>query len=210
MKIKGFQDTIEWYNKNANKYSQSIKNLPSSGLEAFVNKLPIGSTVLDAGCASGRDSRRLADKNLKVIGLDISPELIEIAKAGNPDIDFVEGNFLALPFENGIFNGIWAHASLLHLEEISEVKKTLTEFNRVLKKGGVLHVYVKAQLTDKKTDIVTDKLSGHDRFFQYFTKQELEKYLTETGFLALSIEEQSDPAGRLDVTWLLCLAQKQS
>lgn len=208
MKIKGFHDTIEWYNKNANKYSQSIKNLPSSGLEDFVIKLPIGSKVLDAGCASGRDSRRLADKNLKVIGLDISPELIEIAKVDNPDIDFIEGNFLALPFENAIFNGIWAHASLLHLEEINEVKKTLTEFIRVLKKDGILHVYVKAQTTNKKTDVVTDKLSGHDRFFQYFTKEELEKYLTETGFQVLSIEEQSDPAGRLDVTWLLCLAQK--
>ena len=99
------------------------------------------------------------------IGIDLSKSLIEIARNKHPDIEFRQGNILNLPFEDESFDGVWTHASLVHLETTEEVVRALREFNRVLKPGGVMHVFVKQQLGNEKTSVVSDTLSGHERFF---------------------------------------------
>jgi len=46
MKIKGFQDTINWYNKNARKYAQSLENIPNiDQIDDFIKQIPKGSKV---------------------------------------------------------------------------------------------------------------------------------------------------------------------
>ena len=208
MKIKGFHDTIGWYNKNASKYAQSIKNIPSVGLDEFIKEIPKDSKVLDAGCASGRDTKLIADKGINIVGIDLSLELIKIARKNYPNIEFIEGNFLNLPFLNGSFGGIWAHASLLHFETVEEVVDALKEFYRVLMLKGILHLFVKEKTSEKKFDVVSDVLSQHNRFFQYFTKEEIENYLKKVGFKIIKIDKCDDSAGRSDVKWILCLAKK--
>lgn len=208
MKIKGFKDTIQWYNSNASTYANSIQNIPSKDqIEDFVSLLPAQALVLDAGCASGRDSKIMYDKGCKVTGIDISIELINIAKKNYPNIQFIEGNFLDLPFEDNSFDGVWSHASLLHFESTGEVLKSLQEFHRVLKSGGIIHVFVKEK-KDKKFDVVTDSLSNHDRFFQYFTEDEINEYMKKTGFRITKLLHTSDPGGRKEVNWILILAKK--
>ncbi|MFA5136197.1 MAG: class I SAM-dependent methyltransferase [Patescibacteria group bacterium] len=208
MKIKGFNDTIQWYNSNAASYASSIQNIPSKDqIDDFISLLPQGALILDAGCASGRDSKIMHEKGKKVIGIDLSTELIKIAKKNNPEIQFVEGNFLHLPFEDDHFDGIWSHASLLHFESIDEVLKSLREFHRVLKTEGVIHIFVKEK-KDKKFDVVTDSLSHHDRFFQYFTEDEMSEYMKKTGFKIIKLLHTSDPGGRKEVSWILILARK--
>lgn len=126
MKIVGFQDTIDWYNQNALDYSNSIQDLVSyDQIEEFIKHLPNNSKVLDAGCAAGRDTKIINDRGFKTIGLDISKELIKIAKQKYPDIEFIEGNLLELPFADNYFGGVWAHASLLHFETVRDFIKTL-------------------------------------------------------------------------------------
>ena len=144
--------------------------------------MPKEAKVLDAGCASGRDSALLIDKGFKVVGIDLSRSFIEIARKEHPNINFIHGNFLKLPFGKEEFDGVWAHASLVHLETNSDVRKALKEFNRVLRKDGILHLLVKAQKGKEKIAIIKDSLSEHDRFFQYFTIPEVEKLIDETGY----------------------------
>src|SRR5215212_10105321 len=105
-------------------------------------------------------------------------------------------------FEDELFDGIWSNTSLLHLETVKDVKQALKEMNRVTKTSGVLHVVVKAQ-TGPKTAVVADKLSGHDRFFQYFSADEVKDLLVESDFRLTSIKEYSEietiPHGRPEV-----------
>ena len=209
-KIKGFQDTIEWYNKNAKKYASSIKDIASYDLlDKFANAVGKGAKVLDAGCAAGRDCKLLKDRNLTPIGIDLSEPLLIIARKKYPNIEFKQANFLNLPFEDAIFDGVWAHASLLHLETIKDVLKALKEFYRVLKPNGIIHVLVKQQQGKEKTTIISDKISGHDRFFQWFTKDEIKSLLEKVGFTIQKIQDEyKDPAGRKDVKWIIVLAKK--
>lgn len=213
MRIKSFKDTIKWYDQNAEQYSQSTKTTYSlEAIDKFVNLLPKEAKVLDVGCASGRDSALLTDKGLRVVGIDLSRGLIEIARREHPNITFIQGSFLELPFGKEEFDGVWAHASLVHLETDDDVRKALKEFNKTLKKNGVLHLLVKAQTGKEKTAVVKDSLSKHDRFFQYFKAYELEKLITETGFKKIYLEQyretDKNPKGHPEDEWIWILARK--
>jgi ubiquinone/menaquinone biosynthesis C-methylase UbiE len=168
MKVTGFQDTIAWYNNNAKQYAQAVSEHGSiKDINQFAKLLPKKATILDAGCAAGRDTNRLSQKGLQVTGLDLSSGLITLARKTFPTITFIEGNMLSLPFPDNTFDGVWACASLLHLETVADVTKALREFHRVMKQNGIVYVSVKTQIGDAKTEVVNDSLSQHDRFFQF-------------------------------------------
>jgi ubiquinone/menaquinone biosynthesis C-methylase UbiE len=213
MNIKGFEDTIAWYNDNAEKYAAATAEfVDREQIADFVTALFPGARVLDAGCGSGRDTNALVESGLDTVGLDYSAGLVAEAKRRFPNCQFIEGSFLDLKIADETLDGIWAHASLLHLETIDDVKKALSEFHRVLKQNGVLHVLVKAQTGTEKTAVVSDSLSGHDRFFQYFTKEELTQLLNEFGFTVTLMEQYREidrsPNGRPEVEWIISLSRK--
>jgi hypothetical protein len=64
-----------------------------------------------------------------------------------------------------------------------------------------------------ETAVVSDKLSGHERFFQYFAKDEMADLLTQAGFTLKSLKQYSEletiPHGRPEVELIWALASKQ-
>ncbi len=212
MSVSGLEDTIKWYDEHAEQYAEAgATYFDLNHIKTFVSVFPKNAKVLDAGCGAGRDTALLQEEGLDVTGLDLSKGLLAVARHKFPEITFIEGNLLKLPFENDSFDGVWSNTSLLHLETVEDVRQALKEMNRVTRTGGVLHVVVKAQ-TDSKTAVVADKLSGHDRFFQYFSADELKGLLAENGFRITSIKEYGEtdtiPHGRPEVKLIWCLAQK--
>ena len=209
MKIEGFADTIRWYDQNAREYAESsYKVTPATLINRFIELLPPNPVILDAGCGAGKDSRVFNKLGARVTGIDLSKGLIKEARKRNPTVNFEEGNFLNLRFENASFDGVWAHASLVHLETINDAKKALDEFRRVLRDGGLMHVYVKAQLGENKTEVVKDPLSNHERFFRYYTEDELKRLVSDASFQIIETEMQDDLHGREDVKWIALFARK--
>ncbi len=217
MKITGFQDTIDWYNQNAQQYADKSRDrISMDEVEAFIAELPNSEqgAILDAGCGQGKYTQVFQDRGFEATGLDISSGLLEVARQDYPDCTFVEGDLRKLPFETSSFDGIWAHASLLHLETVEEVQQVLSEFHRVLKAGGIVHIRVKAQTGAQKTAVVSDALSGHERFFQYFTESELVELVEEAGFTVLAHQQYNETkrqraTARPEVEWLVLLARKK-
>lgn len=76
--------------------------------------------------------------------------------------------------------------------------------------GGVIHVYLKQQLGEAKTSVATDRLSNNqERFFQWFTKDEVKGLLRGAGFEIIDlIDNYADEAGRDEVKWIVALAKK--
>ena len=209
MKVKGFQDTIDWYTKNAKVYADAgYAKPPYDLIDKFSRLLPHTPTILDVGCGAGRDTGLLAKKRAIATGLDLSKGLLKEAKKRNPELTFIYGNFLDLPFEDNSFDGIWAHAALVHLETIPEVRKSFREFHRVLKDKGILHIYVKLQRGKEKTKIVKDTLSNHERFFRYYTEEEIREYLDELHFTIIDFSIRKDGHDRAEVTWICIFAKK--
>lgn len=212
--MKGMQDTIAWYNKNAEMYVQVTAGRASAWqIQEFTDLLPEGAKVLDAGCGGGRDTKLLSEKkNISAVGLDLSEGLLNECRKKFPELEFIHGNLLDLPFPDESFDGVWSSASLLHLDTVDDVKKALSEFYRVLKPKGAVFVLVKEQTGKEKTAVVEDTIPGQRRFFQYFTKEELNNLLTETGFTVLVQKNYNDGEtfkdGNSDVVWITALGRK--
>src|SRR6266481_2595365 len=70
---------------------------------------PIGASdrILDLGCGTGIVARVLRERlggAASIVGLDMSPAMIERARSIAPELDWREGNALALPFADGSFD----------------------------------------------------------------------------------------------------------
>ncbi|OGG62985.1 hypothetical protein A2952_02845 [Candidatus Kaiserbacteria bacterium RIFCSPLOWO2_01_FULL_59_34] len=117
MKIKGFDDTIAWYDNDAEQYAAALQEaVPVAAIEKFLEALPLNPSILEAGCGPGRESTVFHQKGARVVGVDLSEGLLDIARKNNPDVEYIKADFLELPFPGSKFIGVWAHASLVHLE----------------------------------------------------------------------------------------------
>lgn len=135
--------TRESYDKVADIFAQKHADPKSVAqlMDPFVHRVPLGGVLLDVGCGPGRDASILLQRGLRVIGVDFSKEMVRIAKSV-PGFDVRFGDLRDLDFDDESFDGIWANASLHHLDK-EDVEPTLVEFKRLLKPEGVIFVSVK-------------------------------------------------------------------
>ena len=76
-----------YYNKIAEEYTKQYgygEQLSIPSLYKFLSYLPTKASVLDVGCGGGQDSKFLAENGCFVLGVDISTEMIKLAKKYAP------------------------------------------------------------------------------------------------------------------------------
>ena len=110
----------------------------------FLPHLRSGMRLLDVGSGPGTITLDLAQAVApgEVVGIDIEPQQVERARAlaverGAQNAQFEVGDAYALPFPDGSFDAVFAHAVLIHLHD---PLAALREFRRVLRPGGVAGV----------------------------------------------------------------------
>jgi SAM-dependent methyltransferase len=108
--------------------------------------------VLDIGCGPGRTTGLLHDRGLRVIGMDLSPGMIEVARRDHPDLDFRVGSMTALGLPDASLSGVLSWWSVIHLPR-DVVPTAFAEFHRVLAPGGILLLgfHVGEETTHKTT-----------------------------------------------------------
>jgi demethylmenaquinone methyltransferase / 2-methoxy-6-polyprenyl-1,4-benzoquinol methylase len=92
-----------------------------------------GDRVLDACCGTGDLAVAAAAAGGKVTGLDFSPAMLVRARRKAPQLEWVEGDLLALPFEAESFDAATVGFGVRNVENL---ERSLTELRRVLKPGG--------------------------------------------------------------------------
>lgn len=98
--------------------------------------LPPGR-ALDAACGTGRHSANLVRLGHDVIGIDQSPQMLELAAAKVPEARFEVGDLEALPLPDAAVDLVVCGLALSHLPDITGA---IGEFRRVLRPGGRLVV----------------------------------------------------------------------
>ena len=101
-----------------------------------------GASVLDLCCGNGRHSIQLAKRGLRVTGLDLNPEYLELAnnaaKASQLTIETVAADMREIPFEDKFDAIVNMYSSFGYLESEAEDLKVLESAARALKAGGRL------------------------------------------------------------------------
>jgi len=125
----------QWYETKLGKFADEVETKLAFSL--FQPKP--GMHVLDAGCGTGNFSIKLAQAGCRVTGIDISEEMLKIAKQKaqkmNLDIDFRVMDIYHLQFEDETFDAVFSMAAFEFIEKPQEAYQ---EMYRVLKRNGQL------------------------------------------------------------------------
>ncbi len=116
-------------------YYQMIEQIEKSIIKKHLREKGL---VLDLACGSGRFVALLQKKERTIVGVDISMDMLKIAKEKNNNAFFVLADAISLPFKNNTFTHT---ISLKALPHIPQLKKALKEIGRVTKKEAVLEFY---------------------------------------------------------------------
>jgi ubiquinone/menaquinone biosynthesis C-methylase UbiE len=155
--------------------------------------LASGSRVLDAGCGAGRMSRYLADRGCRVIGVDLSPGMVSMARRDHPDLASAAGSLTELPFSDDAFDGVLLWYSIIHTPPSGQAR-IFAETARVLRPGG--HVLVGFQSGEGTRDVAW-------AYRQYGHEIALERHLYTADVVAAHLEA----AGLREVCRLVRRAQ---
>ncbi|WP_083975444.1 class I SAM-dependent DNA methyltransferase [Herbidospora daliensis] len=109
-----------------------------------------GGLVADAGCGPGHVTAHLATLGVPAFGVDVSPEMIALARKAHPDLRFEVGAMTALPAADGTLAGVVANYSIIHTPP-EGLPETFAEFHRVLAPGG--HLLLGFQADDHATRV---------------------------------------------------------
>jgi len=91
--------------------------------------------LLDVGCGTGHWSGFFADMGYRVTGVDISTEMIEVARAAVPSGSFQVADAHRLPFKDASFDVV---ASMATLEFCLDAQAAIKEMVRCAKPGGTM------------------------------------------------------------------------
>jgi SAM-dependent methyltransferase len=172
-------------------------------LAAFMSRLPDGARVLDLGCGAGLPSTRDLAKRFRVVGVDISPVQLELARGNVPAAEFIEGDITGVEFADSTFDGIAAFYAISHVPR-DEHGQLFIDVFRWLVPGGLFL----ANLGASDAPDWTGEWLGQPMFFSSHDADVNRQLLESAGFELLLDEvlETSEPGG--DVSFLWVIAQK--
>ncbi|WP_334121593.1 class I SAM-dependent methyltransferase [Glutamicibacter sp.] len=90
---------------HAKNYAQRWRNLVDQGQDIFGEARTVdamaarGSRILDAGCGTGRIGGWLSSQGHEVVGVDLDPDLIDVARTDYPEAQWIVGNLASFSLE---------------------------------------------------------------------------------------------------------------
>ena len=157
--------------------------------------------VVDIGSGPGYIAQHLKSLGLNVFGIDLSPEMVELARRGYPDIRFEEGSMTALDLPEGGLGGICAWYSTIHVP-LELLPGVFTGFRRALMPGG--HLVLGFQSGDEIKHY--DEGFGHKVSLDFYRRSPelVAGLLTDAGFEVYArAEREPDPGEKTRHAYLV-------
>lgn len=142
-----------------------------------------GSWVLDVATGTGKQAFAFGEKGYRVIGIDLSEDVLRIARKKNKhkNVGFEIADAAEMPFKNCAFD-ITCISFGLHDMPPNVRKKALGEMVRVTKPNGTLLIIDYASVRSKAGRLVYPIVSLYEsKYYRNFVECNLEELLEETG-----------------------------
>jgi SAM-dependent methyltransferase len=149
-----------------------------------------GMNVLELGCGTGYFTRELARSGAEIVAIDVSPELLDIAKSNcsAPNVRYEIQDAGALSYSDAMFDSVVGSSVLHHLE----IKEALQEIYRVLKPGGAIYFtepnMLNPQIAIQKNVPWVKRKLGDSPDETAFFRWSLRRLLEQTGFRDVRID----------------------
>lgn len=151
---------------------------------------PVTGPVLDLGCHSGTFTKQILTKigSQDIYGVDISSSAIALAKKRIPHGKFITGDAEQLPFEGNFFDAVFC---LEMMEHVDHPILVISEIKRVAKKGAKIYILIPSD--NKLFKIIWFLWTLYypvwrHAHVQSFSRDSLEKMVTQTGFKILNVK----------------------
>ena len=199
--MKKVDDTLNYYNSKAKDFVSGTVDVTFTEMQdTFLEFIPAGGKILDFGCGSERDTKYFISKGYDVDATDGSEELCKIASKYT-GIQVKQMLFEELE-EVETYDGVWACASILHVER-KQLPDIMRKVAIATKKGGVVY-----------TSFKYGNFEGvrNGRFFTYLTEESFEELLRKVPELAIEkLWISADVrAERGEERWLNIVLRKQA
>ncbi|SDE32199.1 class I SAM-dependent DNA methyltransferase [Glycomyces harbinensis] len=152
--LEHMRRTRDGYDSAAAQYLQLFGNslreypLDDAMIGAFADLVRGGSRpVLDVGCGPGYVTDRLRALGVRARGLDLSSEMVALARETFPDIEFEQGRMAEVALPDGSLDGLLSRSSIIHTPP-GDLPAVFAEFHRLLAPGGHLLLTFQAHVDD--------------------------------------------------------------
>lgn len=112
-------------------------------------RLQPGQRVLDVGCGTGivaRTAAEIVGPGGHVIGVDLNPAMLQVARQAHPELEWREGDAEALPFQADSFDATLCQSALFFFPDPA---RAVQEMARVVRVGGTVALQTYASLDDQ-------------------------------------------------------------
>jgi len=187
----GEESTRSYYDEFARRYEDQRRTRRPNGYHALIDDLEIdfalrfanGKDLLEVGCGTGLILEKLAPHCQSAVGIDLSPQMLEPAKARGLKVQ--EGSATSIPFDDEQFDVVCSFKVLAHVEQIA---KALREMLRVTRRGGfvVAEFYnpVSLRALAKKygpAGAISDKTKESSVYTRYDTPSAVQRLVPQGG-----------------------------
>lgn len=162
----------------------------SRRVKMLSNHLQAGMNVLELGCGTGYFTQELARSGADIIAVDVSPELLEIAKVdcSAANVRYEIQNACELNYPDSVFDSVVGSSVLHHLD----IEEAVREIYRVLKRGGTIYFtepnMLNPQIAIQKNVPWVKRKLGDSPDETAFFRWPLRRLLQRTGFCDVRIK----------------------
>jgi len=185
--------TIIAYDKNSGIYANKFMNFEIyiERVKEFAEFLNVNDKILDLGCGPGNVGKQLnlCEKDISVTGVDLSEQMIKLAKQNVPNGTFHCQDIRSINFEEKSFDAIILSFCVVHLSD-DEMVELIEKVSTYLKENGKLYL---SFMEGSKNGFETTSFSKEEIFFNYYLSEEVELILDNNGIGIFKIIKQDYP-----------------
>ncbi len=179
-----YKETLQTWNKVASLYQDKFMDLDlyDDTYDLFIENVSLKhSKLLEIGCGPGNITKYLLGKrnDFNITGIDIAPNMIELAKVNNPNANFKVWDSRCIEELDMQFNGIIAGFCMPYLSQ-ADCSKLITDCNHLLLNSGLLYLsFVEGDYSASGYQVGS---SGDRVFFYFHDIMNLKKELDQNDF----------------------------